>query len=163
MERRPQDPLATPGRILLGALVRLARERRDVRDALTVVHQWLGRQLEPLDSHAGESPGRQRTPAHGEGRAEQTSSVDLSSVVRRARWKAAACRLSIDRQRATKLGAGSTPELRRIEEGLRAWIPAFDAVVAPPALLARLPSIVPGPQIVMFLLNGGGVCRPDPT
>ncbi len=130
---RPAD-LGQAGALLIRALVELAEQREDVRTALRTV-------LDSVLDEGGAGRGDPKIPAaqlasSGEastvglvdkvltprsvpGR-EETSSrparrADLAMVLRRARWKAAACRLAVDK-RATDEGDVS---VTRVEENLR--------------------------------------------
>jgi len=145
------------GDVLLRALLRLAREREDVRVALTTVQGWLARELGDLVEGApapasGDSPsgadrpptadtgvrlplrvitphtqartgGTHDAPDHrGLGPREESKRparrVELPLVVRRARWKAAACRMALDLSEVA--GAGPEREdLLRLEADLR--------------------------------------------
>jgi len=162
------------GDVLLRALLRLAREREDVRVAMTAVQGWLAQELaapadgepEVADSRPTTDP-RERMPLRvitpytearsagarsagarsagarsvgsrsgrssdgldqsgsepgGSGRPGETTrpvrKVELALVVRRARWKAAACRLALDQGSAQGTGP-EREDLRRLEDGLR--------------------------------------------
>ena len=156
-------PPGDAARILLQALVRLSRERDDVRQALEVVRDWLAGVLPPGEGQAtgqGATPGsrsgsrpssrpggppvlldkvltppgdRRTAGARGPGAGRLPSElhsephrephreprrVDLTVVVRRARWKAAATRFAADRRRALAAESG-LEAIRRREEELR--------------------------------------------
>lgn len=107
---RPAD-VGEAGALLLRALAEVARSRPDVRDALRLL-------LDQADAGAAPLADKVLTPRPGPPREElgrPPRKVDLSVVVRRARWKAAACRLAVDRRAA---GEGDE-ETARLEESLR--------------------------------------------
>jgi hypothetical protein len=109
----------------LGALAQVARERRDVHEALRALHAWLGRQLDEQERGRRRDSGLQdKVLSQGEGRRvvsghelREPRSIDLTLIVRRARWKAAAVRFAQERRSDPR---ANTDELRRLEEGLRA-------------------------------------------
>jgi hypothetical protein len=147
---RPAD-LGQAGALLLGALVDLAKERQDVRTALTLVLRAVGAELpvapaspavEPTpreqaapDQQASEdrtlvdrvlTPSPPPTASGGLARIKPEGDdaplrpprqVSLAVVVRRARWKAAACRLAIDLRGSE--GGGPSEAVTRVEENLR--------------------------------------------
>ena len=100
-------------RVLLESCLRAAHERPDVRRSLTSLNAWLGRELERIPEAPRPSPdARGKDRSHGvltpaaRGRSDEPGdqdkgriTSDLSTVVTRARWKAAACRLSLDKYR----------------------------------------------------------------
>lgn len=114
-------------RVLLETCLRAAHERHDVRRSLSAINAWLTRELErmpPESAGSTSSSPRGRAEATGGGQAHgvltpaarsradgdsadaeasdgtQRITTSLSVVVTRARWKAAACRLSLDKRNA---------------------------------------------------------------
>lgn len=109
--------------VLLRALLGLAREREDVRQALATVQRWLAVRIPP--GVGGEplydkvlTPPEKRHEARPEAAGRVQRTVDLRVVVRRARWKAEACRFAIERRAAKESGRG-IEEIRAQEEVLR--------------------------------------------
>ncbi len=130
MEKTPQNvAVGEAGARLFGALVELAESRSDLREALrTLLAACEGGQGGAGLNASGNPPGsadgglvsRVLVPRRSEEvhlpRPERQ--VDLSVIVRRARWKAAACRLVVERRRIREEG-GDEEELARLEDKLR--------------------------------------------
>ncbi len=137
MDHPGQPTLGDASALIARALVELAEEREDVREALGVVLRWSqGRQPEgetgvPIQP-AGEaqalvdkvitpsappesSPLERREPPAS---VRQQRKVSLETIVRRAGWKAAACRLAVDRRR-TRGSKEEAQRLQKAEEELR--------------------------------------------
>lgn len=96
---------------LLKVCLRDASTSRETREALGVLQGWLAAELEALDGGKAASHGV-LTPA-ARGRASAAAPPDgasltsgLDTVLKRTRWKAAACRLSVERQGLRKLEGG---------------------------------------------------------
>ncbi|MEM6567572.1 MAG: hypothetical protein AAF957_04140 [Planctomycetota bacterium] len=110
-------------RVLLDACLRAATERDDVRRSLVTLNSWLARELDRTGRDGRETRGRSHgvlTPA-ARGRDERGAarpvaseerdgkkriSEPLAVVVTRARWKAAACRLALERRAVGLLEGG---------------------------------------------------------
>ena len=111
-------------RVLLDACLRAASEHEDVRRSLVTLNAWLARELDRLgrgeraegsgQGHGVLTPaarGRDDRPA---ARAQGQEPHDpqkritevLAVVVTRARWKAAACRLTLDRRATLAMSDG---------------------------------------------------------
>ena len=117
---RPVD-LDEAGALIFRALVDLARGRPDLRSALQVLADAAGPERARSRSDP-EGPGstlfeKILTPRPGPSREggpiRPARKVELSVVVRRARWKAAACRLAIEKRGV------DAEEARQQEENLR--------------------------------------------
>lgn len=111
MDQPRRDDVGDAGALIARALLELAERRADVRAALRTLLRSAGeeRASEPVPAPPERPrralPEKVITPGGGP-KAEsppQRSArrVDLPVVVRRARWKAAACRLAIDRRNAS--------------------------------------------------------------
>ncbi len=129
MENETPRPVTDAFRVLLETCLRAAADQDDVRRSLITVNAWLGRELDRLPkpsrerSHGvltpaarGHSGGAQPDPTPGGGDAAPAKRVTsrLSVVVTRARWKAAACRLSLDK-RSQALAEGTEELAAQIE------------------------------------------------
>jgi hypothetical protein len=122
VDKPPRSPdVGEAGALLFRALADLAERRSDVRTALRTL-------LDAVESaQPGSHPDRGEAslvdkvltprvvPGREEAAARPARKVDLSIVVRRARWKAAACRLAIDKRRADS----NDPSIIELEEKLR--------------------------------------------
>ena len=116
-------------RVLLESCLRAAHERPDVRRSLGSLNAWLGRELERIPEPSKANPdARSRDRSHGvltpaaRGRGDESGeedkgriTSDLSTVVTRARWKAAACRLSLDKYRERAKSQESEGDQKRDE------------------------------------------------
>jgi len=115
-----ETPPPSAARVLLCALVELAEEKRDVREALLQVSGW-------LNTHLGQSTGG------GDGEADMVvqlrqdrrveergmREVDLDLVSRRARWKARASRFAAERASEATPGPEREQEFISRERELR--------------------------------------------
>ncbi|MEM6673593.1 MAG: hypothetical protein AAF726_12175 [Planctomycetota bacterium] len=112
--------------------MRAASEREDVRRSLHTLATWLTRELEGAGKaqrgrgHGVLTPAsRGRTEREAESAAPQEHLAEsLSTVVTRARWKAAGCRLALDRRAQSKESGGeresAEAQLATRERSLRA-------------------------------------------
>jgi len=132
----PQGVLSEACRVLLSAIEQLAEERDDVRRALSVASSWIDATLangSSRDGHPGVvqkvvTPGGDRRvvsmrpfDAHeDERRARERRPCDLRMVVRRAQWKAEACRWAVERRLLEQRNADHGTEIRPRDEALRA-------------------------------------------
>ena len=124
MDHDPPRPVTDALRLLLETCLRAAEEREDVRRSLVTLNGWVARELDAMGREGGRSRARSGnhgvlTPA-GRGRVDGDSrdatseghskriTSRLATVVTRARWKAAACRLSLDK-RARAKGVAEQP------------------------------------------------------
>ncbi|MEE2940846.1 MAG: hypothetical protein VX460_10710 [Planctomycetota bacterium] len=124
MDHDPPRPVTDALRLLLETCLRAAEEDEDVRRSLVALSGWIAREVDAITREGGRSRGRSGnhgvlTPA-GRGRVDGGSrdatsdepgkriTSRLATVVTRARWKAAACRLSLDK-RARATGAAEAP------------------------------------------------------
>lgn len=96
---------------LLKVCLRDAASSRETREALGVLQEWLANELEALESGQA-APHGVLTPA-ARGRASavvpsdgETLTGGLDTVLKRTRWKAAACRVSVERQGLQHLEGG---------------------------------------------------------
>lgn len=120
MPPRPAD-LDEAGALIFQALADLARDRPDLRSALQVLADAAGPEKPKArsDTEGSSSTLAEKilTPRPGPSREESAirpaRKVELSVVVRRARWKAAACRLAIEKRGV------DDEEVRQQEENLR--------------------------------------------
>lgn len=99
--------------MLLSTCVRAAAEDAGTRRALTTLSSWLGREVDRLGSARPAKPHGVITPAARGRDVDGEPATDgkrvtesLSLVVRRARWKATACRLTLDRRNVDELSSG---------------------------------------------------------
>lgn len=132
MDNETPRPVTDAFRTLLATCLRAAADQDDVRRSLITINAWLGRELDRLPkpvrershgvltpavrghsgAHSGAHSGGSSAdapPASADAGPAQRVTSKLSVVVTRARWKAAACRLSLDK-RALR-GAGDSGEL----------------------------------------------------
>lgn len=124
MDHDPPRPVTDALRLLLETCLKAAEEHEDVRRSLVTLNGWVARELDAMGREGGRSRARSGnhgvlTPA-GRGRVDGDSrdatseghgkriTSRLAAVVTRARWKAAACRLSLDK-RARAMGAAEQP------------------------------------------------------
>lgn len=126
MDHDPPRPVTDALRLLLETCLRAAEEQEDVRRSLVTLNAWVARELDAMGREGGRSrarsgnhgvltpAGRGRVDGEGDsreaapdGRAKRITSR-LATVVTRARWKAAACRLSLDK-RARAMDGGEEP------------------------------------------------------
>ena len=121
---------ATAGRVLLHALVELAEEHEEVRDALLQVSGWLQANLadgQRRGAQDGELGDKTVVHLRGERRLapderserplREHREVDLRLVLRRSGWKARAARFAIERRRYE--GSEREPEFAQTERELR--------------------------------------------
>lgn len=138
MDHDPPRPVTDALRLLLETCLRVAEERDDVRRSLVTLNAWLTRELDAVArggrrarsaSHGVLTPaGRGRIDgATGPGTREDGAPTRITerlvTVVTRARWKAAACRLSLDRRAHARDGQGDDAageQLAKRDESLRA-------------------------------------------
>ena len=122
MEPDLPRPVQDAARVLLEACLRAASERDDVRRSLVTLNAWLARELDRLgrgeraagSGHGVLTPaarGRDDRPAaqvQGQEPHDPQKRITeiLSVVVTRARWKAAACRLALDRRATLAMSDG---------------------------------------------------------
>lgn len=135
MDHDPPRPVTDALRLLLETCLHAAEEREEVRRSLVTLNAWLARELDSLGrsgqrrvraaNHGVLTPaGRGRQNGDGEaardGAPEKRSkriTSRLGTVVTRARWKASACRLSLDkRARAVGEAGESNAEPEGIEQ-----------------------------------------------
>lgn len=149
MHTDPPRPVVDALRTLLGACVEAARHDDGVRRSLKTLSAWIdesvdaparegqgrGRRgaeskghgvLTPASRTRGEaSPSQRSGPASSEGKPAGRITSPLSTVVTRARWKASACRLGLERHALLVDGKGegdgerTGAELDRREASLR--------------------------------------------
>lgn len=117
-------PIDVAARVLLEALGSLARDRKDVREALTSLHSWLGGQLDtkvvPLAEKTVSGDGGRRVvtdSARTERWARESRSIDMAQVKARSSWKEAALRFAAER---LKRDGDPTGEMAKTEADLRA-------------------------------------------
>lgn len=96
---------------LLKVCLRDAAASRETREALGVLQDWLGIELEAVDSGKAGSHGVLTPAARGRvSAAEPSDGASLTSgldmVLNRTKWKAAACRVSVGRQGLRHLEGG---------------------------------------------------------
>ena len=126
MDHDPPRPVTDALRLLLETCLKAAEEQEDVRRSLVTLNAWVARELDAMGREGGRSRARSGnhgvlTPAgrgrvDGEGDSREAASDGhakritsrLATVITRARWKAAACRLSLDK-RARAMDAGEAP------------------------------------------------------
>ena len=124
---------------LLKVCLRDAASSRETREALGVLQGWLGAELEAMDVGKAATHGVLTPAARGRASAAGPSDGEpltggLDMVLKRTRWKAAACRVSVERQGLRQLEGGerSAAEaqlanqertLRESLKGLRDTIP----------------------------------------
>ena len=138
-------PVQDAARVLLEACLRAASEREDVRRSLVTISAWLSRELDRLArSDQGRGPGhgvltpaargrddRQAARPQGDDSSEPQKRITeaLAVVVTRARWKAAACRLALDRRATLTMSGGekeaSEAQLSTRERSLRTRLSAI--------------------------------------
>lgn len=124
MDNETPRPVTDAFRTLLETCLRAAADHDDVRRSLITINAWLGRELDRLPKPVREPIHGVLTPAargHSGGSTPDAPPTDadappaqrvtskLSVVVTRARWKAAACRLSLDKR--AQSGAEESGEL----------------------------------------------------
>ncbi|MEC8510515.1 MAG: hypothetical protein VX015_00090 [Planctomycetota bacterium] len=121
MDHEPPRPVTDALRLLLETCLKAAAEQEDVRRSLTTLNSWVARELDAMGGEGGSPRARSGrhgvlTPA-GRGRVDgdprdaksdeygKRITSRLATVVTRARWKAAACRLSLDKRARAASGA----------------------------------------------------------
>lgn len=123
VEGQPPLPINIATRVLLDALGHLAKERGDVREALSSVQNWIGEQLGqagPLHEKVV-SPEVGRRVVTDTGRVadraqREARRIDMDKVEARSRWKEAALRFAVEQRRA---GDGESEHLAKLESRLR--------------------------------------------
>lgn len=96
-------PPGQAGHVLLSALLELAEEREDVRNALLEASELVRQKLGDGNPVASDQQDRGVLLPRARGRAEgaeERREIDLQKVVDRAAWKAEACRFVVDRRTA---------------------------------------------------------------
>lgn len=139
MPHQPNERSAGALIHLLKVCLRDAASSRETREALGVLHGWLGAELEAMGGGKAATHGVLTPAARGRASAAAASggaslTDGLDTVLRRTKWKAAACRVSVGRQGLRHLQGGerSAAEaqlanqertLRESLKGLRDTIP----------------------------------------
>jgi len=110
------DKVVAATRVILDALRQSISEDREVREAASVVAEWLNETVSWNQSGGASSPAAGRGPRDFAERGRPPA--DLGLVIRRTRLKAEACAWAVERQRLLDRGADRDSEIRPVDAEL---------------------------------------------